>query len=107
VTRSLILILAVPLLMACSSEVGSSAKADVFSCDDVLREHRAFQEKALQQAKQFSAEMNLEGSGSETEAYPKLKDSERFLRFQAELEAEDNKFKVRMKECVKADNAAN
>jgi len=99
--RSFMLISAPVMLTACSSGAGSSASDDAPSCKDVVSEHLAFKRGAWRQAQQFNAELEREQSGNALEGYPKLKNSQKFLKFQADLEAEDNRYKVRIRECVK------
>ena len=86
-------------LASCSSEATTVAGSSAASCDDILRDRVAFRKEMQAKAQNLKTELGLGAVKSGGESYPKLKDSQKLMEFQTELQGEENKFEVRLREC--------
>ena len=101
-TRKYTAFAALSVLMACSQDgAASPQQAKTESCGAIEKERATFREQIKDKADKLKVEIEIENSNSKSEAYPKLEDAQKLLEFQTEVEAGENKFAVRLRECSK------
>jgi len=58
----------------------------------------------MQRVEQLKTELGYVKSNPNLASYPELKDTQRLMEFQTELEANENKFAVQLQDCREAKN---